>query len=106
MNEQVGTIDALYICNPGSGLDPITVFWQSFKPGQGIVTITCSGSAWTAGFWAMPEDTIQKFFNSAGVGYLTNKLTPTHLSFNQTQTKRQDDLVGRIVKTIKEEMSK
>jgi hypothetical protein len=105
MNEQIGTLEVTYVPQSPE-LDPITVFWQNFELGKGIVTLTCYGDAWTAWFGAMGNRTIQQFVDSAGVDYLVNKLSPNHVRLNQTQTKRQDQYLARIVKALKAEMSK
>lgn len=102
MSDTIGVVDVTYIPSTGT-VDPVTVFWQNFSPGKGSVTITCYGDAWTAYFGAMGGSTIQKFVvESASVEYLANKLTPNHVRLNQTQTKRQDEYLGRILRVIKE----
>ena len=81
------------------GLDPITVFWLDLGAGQGSVTITCWGCAWTAWFGAMGENrTIRQFFADAPTDYLVTKLGITPL----LRSRRADyAYLGRIVKAIK-----
>jgi len=85
---------------PTSSLDPITVFWQNYKQGQGKVTIVAGDAAWSYSFWAMPEDTIQTFFAKAGIDYLVNKLG------NSIYMKKNSrPYLWRVVEAIKNEMT-
>jgi len=57
-------------------LDPVTVIVENYEPGKGKIIIECYGESW-ANYWgAMSGMTIQKFFCSAHVGYLAEKLAP------------------------------
>ena len=55
-------------------LDPVSVYWEDFGPGQGRVTITCYGEAWTAYWPAMGDRTVAKFFSDCDDDYLVNRL--------------------------------
>lgn len=89
-------IEAFEIPAAGS-LDAIQVFWQDVGPGQGYVTITCWGSAWTCYFGGMSGQTIREFFASCDTGYLTTKLGITqHLK----QGKKDHAYLGRIIEAI------
>lgn len=56
-------------------LDPIRVYLENYDPGQGRITITCYGRAWTAAWFAMRGKTIEQFFESCGADYLIGNLT-------------------------------
>ena len=56
-------------------IDPLTVFFEDFDPGQGQVTIVCWGRAWSHYWNAMgPECTAESFFLKASPDYLVGKL--------------------------------
>lgn len=59
---------------PGLALDPIRVYWDDVGPGQGHVTITCYGCAWTCYFNAMGVQTIRQFFAGSDIDYLAGAL--------------------------------
>ncbi len=54
-----------------TGLDPIGVFVEDFKPGQAKVTIEIFGEAWTYYWGSMGPHTLQEFFTD--VPYLATK---------------------------------
>lgn len=85
---------------PAAGsLDSITVFWENFSPNRGQVTLVCWGSAWTAYFGGMGEDTtIQQFFAQAGAEYLAGKLMSAQW---QTHTKRHEAYLTRLIGAVK-----
>ncbi len=57
------------------GLDPIRVYLQDLAPGQGRITLECSGCAWACFFGSMGEDkNIADFMRTAGSDYITNAL--------------------------------
>lgn len=82
-----------------NGLDQINVYWHDVRPGQGYVTITCWGAAWTAWFGAMGDVTIEQFFISSGPDYLVNKLIPVQW---MRSTKKLENYLTRIVRAIQE----
>lgn len=58
-----------------TGLDPITVYAEDFGPGQGKITITCFGEAWSHYWSHMGETTkLADFFCSCDEDYLAHKL--------------------------------
>jgi hypothetical protein len=83
------------------GLDPVQVFWTNFSPKVGSVTITCYGSAWTAYFGGMPDETIREFFRHAGVDYLLSKLG---ISPHLKERKSDMDYLRKIITGIKENL--
>lgn len=57
------------------GLDPIAVMTENFGPGQGKITITCFGEAWSHYWSHMGEKTtLEDFFLQASRDYLICKL--------------------------------
>jgi len=92
-----GTVESLYI-PAQDGLDAITVYWHNYEPGKGMVTITCWAAAWNCYFGGMCGQTIQEFFKSAGVDYLTSKLIDNQW---QKMTKRHEAYLGKIIRAIK-----
>lgn len=57
-------------------LDPIRVIAENYEPGQGRITITCYGKAWTAAWFAMGGDTVQTFFQRVSNDYLIGNFAP------------------------------
>ncbi len=57
-------------------LDPIRVIAENYEPGQGRITITCYGKAWTAAWFAMGGDTVQTFFQRVSNDYLIDNFAP------------------------------
>lgn len=55
--------------------DPIAIYLEDFKTGQGKITITCYGKSWTSYWGAMGNRTISTFFKSCGNDYLAKKLS-------------------------------
>ncbi len=84
-----------------SYLDPVTVFWENWKLGQGRVTLVAYDGVWSCGFWAMGERTIQTFFYDASVDYLVNKLG---ISPFLKYTKQHKTYLGRVILSIKKEI--
>lgn len=56
-------------------LDPIRVYLENYEPGQGRITISCYGRAWTSAWFSMSGKTIEQFFESCGADYLIGNLT-------------------------------
>lgn len=83
------------------GLDPIQVFWVDERPGVGSVTITCYGSAWTAWFGAMSDQTIREFFAKADAGYLFTNLGITRYL---TKAKHHEVYLSKIIEAVKESL--
>jgi len=57
-------------------LDPVHVFIEDIGKGQGRITITCYGKAWSCYWGGMGTDSISEFFCSCNEQYLTEKLAP------------------------------
>lgn len=96
------TVEAIEI--PAAGpLDAIQVYWRDVGVGQGYVTITCWGSAWTCYFGGMNGRTIREFFAECDTSYLVNKLGITqHLK----QRKSDHDYLGRIIEAIQASLAR
>jgi len=67
------TIDVLRIPRSAT-LDPVIVYFDDYRPGQGRVTIACYGDAWTAAWGAMGDRTVREFVAQANPGYLSGAL--------------------------------
>jgi len=93
-----GTV-SVHVVDGNPTLDAITVFFQDFNPGQGRVVVECFGEAWTAYFDAMGGNTIRQFVSTAGVDYLTNKLS------RPKQTKTTEKYLRRIVEAVKADLT-
>ena len=57
-------------------LDPIRVMAENYEPGQGRITITCYGKAWTSAWFAMNGDSVQQFFIRVSNDYLIGNFAP------------------------------
>ena len=56
-------------------LDPVAVIVENFGPGEGKITITCFGEAWSAYWGSMGErHTLESFFCKCDEHYLAGKL--------------------------------
>ena len=62
--------------NEVESLDPIRVMAENYEPGQGRITITCYGKAWTSAWFAMGGDTVQQFLIRVSNDYLIGCLSP------------------------------
>lgn len=80
-------------------LDPIRVMAENYGPGQGRITITCYGKAWTSAWFAMGGDTVQAFFIRVSNDYLIGNFTP------QMQSEVDDDNDANL-EFVKEEICK
>ena len=61
------------------GLDRITVYYENFEKGQGIITIVCYGKSWTS-FWGSMGTDILDFFTSCDEHYLAKNLSSIEAS--------------------------
>jgi len=57
-------------------LDPVHVFLEDIGKGQGRITITVYGKAWSSYWGGMGDCDISEFFCSCNEQYLTEKLAP------------------------------
>lgn len=57
-------------------LDPVRVMIENYEPGQGRITITCFGKAWTGAWFAMGGDTVQDFIKRVSNDYLIGYFAP------------------------------
>jgi uncharacterized metal-binding protein len=89
---------SITVVEPSGTLDRIHAYWLWDGQGEGHMTLTCWGCAWTCYFGSMPADTVQEFFVKADTGYLVNKLgiTPT-----LKQSKKHEQYLGRIIEAVK-----
>ena len=98
MNTEIISVEAQCLTKVDR-LDTIYVFWQNLGDGKGHVTITCFGSAWTAYFGGMGNQTVQIFFARADIEYLVTKMGITpHLKAN----KRDHAYLARIILAVKD----
>lgn len=58
------------------GLDPVRVMIENYEPGEGRITITCYGKAWTGAWFAMGDDTVQEFIKCVSNQYLIGYFSP------------------------------
>lgn len=58
----------------GDKLDPIIVYFEDEKPGQGRMTIACYGDAWTAWWGSMGDRTVRQFVAGCDAGYLSGAM--------------------------------
>lgn len=80
MNITKSTVEKIIITGaerfPGCGsLDPISVIVEDFGPGQGKITITCFGEAWSH-YWSHMGETnkLMQFFTQCDNDYIVGKL--------------------------------
>lgn len=70
------TISSTLLITELERLDPVRVITENYEPGKGRITITCFGKAWTAAWFAMSGDSVQKFFTRVSNDYLIGYLAP------------------------------
>lgn len=56
------------------GIDPINIFLEDYKLGQGKLTVECYGDAWSHYWGAMGERNLIDFLKDANSDYITGKL--------------------------------
>lgn len=71
-------------------LDPVSVIFEDFGPGQGKIIIECYGKAWSAYWGGMGDRTISEFFCSCDDGYLSNNLSNINSSVYDEDKIRED----------------
>ena len=101
MKTEQGTVSTTHIVGTEK-LDRITVYWHDYSDLQGMVTIVCFGSSWTAYFGSMPADDIQGFFAMANTDYLVAKLLDCKWQKEQPRHKKY---LARVVTAIKAHMT-
>jgi hypothetical protein len=79
-------------------LDPITVIFQNFDPGQGRVFIQVYDKVWSSYWGGMSGKTVQEFIADSGVDYIVNNLVSHYMPVKQR--KSEVEYVERIVTTI------
>ena len=79
-------------------LDPLTVIFQNFEPGQGRVIIQCYDKVWSSYWGGMSGKTVQEFISEAGADYIVNNLVSHYMPVKQR--KSEVEYVERIVIAI------
>lgn len=86
-------------------LDPLTVFLEDFRPGQGQLTVVCWGRAWTHYWGAMGEGyDLAKFISKASTGYIVGKLMLPRDVMLQRAERREEKWLTQIVDAIKSKL--
>lgn len=88
------TVSAVEISKVDPTLDPVTVYYHDFLPGQGRVIIETFGMAWSCYFGAMGNRNIQQFVKEASVEYLVGKL------MRHKELKRDIARLTRIIRAL------
>lgn len=84
------------------GLDPVRVVWENYQPGQGRITVTCYGRAWTAAWFAMAGASIEVFFADAGPDYILSNMV-SHMAPGLKAHKKHDEAyLTRIIVAVQE----
>lgn len=96
-----GNVEQVTIRSPR--LDPIRVVLEDFAgSGQGMMTVTCYGRAWTAYWGGMGEPGVMRFVLSCDVPYLVGCLvrgmTPTAKRYQASD----EAYLSRIVEAIQQ----
>lgn len=77
MNIKVDKINVLsFIVTGAARLDPVRVMIENIEPGRGLITITCFGKSWNAGWGSMGGGTVQDFIKRVSNDYLIGCLSP------------------------------
>lgn len=72
----MGTVRRIYVEIPRATLrlDPVEIFLVDYGPGQGSITVTCYGAAWTAYFGGIGDGSIAEFISGVDSSYLSGAL--------------------------------
>ncbi len=84
------------------GLDPIRVMIENYEPGQGRITITCYGRAWTAAWFAMSGASVEVFFANAGPDYIIGNLVCHMAPTLKRDRKHEETYLTRIIVATQE----
>lgn len=77
MSIKVEKINVLsFIVTGADRLDPVRVMIENIEPGRGLITITCFGKSWNAGWGSMGGDTVQDFIKRVSNDYLIGCISP------------------------------
>lgn len=87
-------VDVLRIPRSES-LDPIYCYFEDFGAGQGRITISCYGDAWTVAWGAMGDRTVRQFVAGCNAHYLASSLLEMCRANKSTR-----DYVGRIAAAV------
>jgi hypothetical protein len=99
MKVEVSQIKQLLISGV-PGLDPVRVTVENYQPGQGRMTITCWGRAWTAAWFGMSGKTIEQFVTEAHPEYVLSNLTVNMAATLKRYKRHEDDYLIRIIKAV------
>ncbi len=99
MKTEIKNIECLTITDVRS-LDLINVYFKNNDLGQGSITITCYGKAWTSYFGSMGDRTIEQFVKSCGADYLVSKM----IDYSKRVPKKDEEYFTRIVNAVKESL--
>ena len=84
------------------GLDPVRVVWENYNLGQGRITVTCYGRAWTTAWFAMGQSTIEQFFIFASPDYILSNMA-TYMAPGLKANKKHDEAyLTRIIIAVQE----
>lgn len=97
MNITTSKVDSIFI-EGMPVLDPVRVYFENYELGQGRITITCYGRAWTCAWFSMGERTIQQFFASCNHDYLLQNLC-IQITTKKLQ-KTEDKYLMRIINAV------
>ena len=91
------------------GLDPVTIFIQDHKPGEGSLTVTCAGSAWTAWWGGMgPQISVRRFVSQVGTDYLAGCLVRGdvfHARLNKKQELYLHEIIQEVQAALKQDLA-
>lgn len=101
MNITATTIKQLLI-DGVPGLDPVRVMVENYEPGQGRITITCWGRAWTAAWFAMSGKSIEQFVAEAYPDYVLSNMKSAMAPGLKRNQKHDDAYLIRIIVAVQE----
>lgn len=92
----ISTIEQLVITD-AAGPDPIRVMIENYDLGQGRITITVWGRAWTAAWFAMAGASVEVFFANAGPDYILSNMVNSMAPTLKRNKKHDDAYLTRII---------
>jgi hypothetical protein len=82
------------------GVDPIDVFIVNYAPGKGRITIRCWDRAWTAAWFAMGGETVERFFVGCGTDYIVSNMMCGLSGLRVVEAKREQVYLERIIAAV------
>lgn len=82
------------------GVDQIDVFIVNYAPGKGRITLRCWDRAWTAAWFAMGGESVERFFVGCGTDYIASNMMCGLGGLRVAEAKREQVYLERIIAAV------